>query len=126
VAKSSPFKDLANLTSFQAALDDPNHVWEFWAVGLDSSRSAIKLFSRELSHNNPHHLKGGGNLAGSAKQILSFFRIPLVANQTIIHFEKFIDFARARAMRYVRQRNNKGYRRFKLNTCIDSLVYQTN
>src|SRR4028118_1024275 len=29
VAKSSPFKDLANLASFQAALDDPNHVWEF-------------------------------------------------------------------------------------------------
>jgi ribonucleotide reductase alpha subunit len=29
VAKSSPFKDLANLTSFQAALDDPNHVWKF-------------------------------------------------------------------------------------------------
>ena len=29
VAKSSPFKDLANLASFQAALDDPNHVWVF-------------------------------------------------------------------------------------------------
>ncbi len=29
VAKSSPFKDLANLASFQAALDDPKHVWEF-------------------------------------------------------------------------------------------------
>lgn len=29
IAKSSPFKDLANLTSFQAALDDPNHVWKF-------------------------------------------------------------------------------------------------
>ncbi len=29
VAKSSPFKDLSNLASFQAALDDPNHVWTF-------------------------------------------------------------------------------------------------
>ncbi|WP_199321884.1 hypothetical protein [Leptolyngbya sp. FACHB-321] len=29
IAKSSPFKDLANLASFQAALDDPNHVWTF-------------------------------------------------------------------------------------------------
>ena len=29
VAKSSPFKDLGNLASFQAALDDPNHVWTF-------------------------------------------------------------------------------------------------
>jgi hypothetical protein len=29
MAKSSPFKDLANLASFQAALDDPNHVWKF-------------------------------------------------------------------------------------------------
>ena len=29
IAKSSPFKDLANLTSFRAALNDPNHVWEF-------------------------------------------------------------------------------------------------
>lgn len=29
IAKSSPFKDLANLASFQAALDDPNHVWKF-------------------------------------------------------------------------------------------------
>lgn len=29
LAKSSPFKDMANLASFQAALDDPNHVWTF-------------------------------------------------------------------------------------------------
>ncbi|MGB3654711.1 MAG: hypothetical protein WBA41_26385 [Rivularia sp. (in: cyanobacteria)] len=29
IAKSSPFKDLANLTSVRAALNDPNHVWEF-------------------------------------------------------------------------------------------------
>jgi hypothetical protein len=29
MAKSSPFKDLGNLASFQAALDDPNHVWTF-------------------------------------------------------------------------------------------------
>lgn len=29
LAKSSPFKDMANLASFQAALDDPNHVWKF-------------------------------------------------------------------------------------------------
>ena len=29
IAKSSPFKDLANLTSVRAALDDPEHEWEF-------------------------------------------------------------------------------------------------
>lgn len=29
IAKSSPFKDLANLTSVRAALNDPDHVWEF-------------------------------------------------------------------------------------------------
>lgn len=28
VAQSSPFKDLANLAQVQAALADPNHVWE--------------------------------------------------------------------------------------------------
>ena len=28
VAKSSPFKDLADLTTVKAALDDPEHVWE--------------------------------------------------------------------------------------------------
>jgi len=29
IAKSCPFKELANLASVQAALDDPNHVWAF-------------------------------------------------------------------------------------------------
>ena len=29
IAKSSPFKDLADLTSVRAALDDPEHEWEF-------------------------------------------------------------------------------------------------
>lgn len=29
IAKSSPFKDLANLNSVRASLNDPNHVWEF-------------------------------------------------------------------------------------------------
>jgi len=29
IAKSSPFKDLANLASVRAALDDPNHEWKF-------------------------------------------------------------------------------------------------
>ncbi len=29
IAKSSPFKDLANLASVKAALDDPNHEWKF-------------------------------------------------------------------------------------------------
>lgn len=29
IAKSSPFKDLANLNNVRAALNDPNHVWEF-------------------------------------------------------------------------------------------------
>lgn len=29
LAKSSPFKELANLASVQAALDDPNHEWTF-------------------------------------------------------------------------------------------------
>lgn len=29
LAKSSPFKDLANLSTVQAALADPNHKWEF-------------------------------------------------------------------------------------------------
>lgn len=29
IAKSSPFKELANLNSVRAALNDPNHVWEF-------------------------------------------------------------------------------------------------
>lgn len=29
LAKSSPFKELANLASVRAALDDPNHEWEF-------------------------------------------------------------------------------------------------
>ena len=29
IAKSSPFKDLANLASVQAALDDPDHEWTF-------------------------------------------------------------------------------------------------
>lgn len=29
IAKSSPFKDLADLTSVRAALDDPDHEWEF-------------------------------------------------------------------------------------------------
>ncbi|AVH71386.1 hypothetical protein [Nostoc sp. 'Lobaria pulmonaria (5183) cyanobiont'] len=29
IAKSSPFKDLANLASVRAALDDPDHEWTF-------------------------------------------------------------------------------------------------
>ncbi|MDZ8240293.1 MAG: hypothetical protein RMZ69_24620 [Nostoc sp. ChiQUE01a] len=29
IAKSSPFKDLANLASVRAALEDPNHEWTF-------------------------------------------------------------------------------------------------
>jgi hypothetical protein len=29
IAKSSPFKDLADLASVRASLNDPNHVWEF-------------------------------------------------------------------------------------------------
>jgi ribonucleotide reductase alpha subunit len=29
IAKSSPFKDLANLASVRSALDDPNHEWTF-------------------------------------------------------------------------------------------------
>lgn len=29
IAKSSPFKELANLTSVRAALDDPDHEWAF-------------------------------------------------------------------------------------------------
>jgi len=29
IAKSSPFKDLADLTSVRAALDNPDHEWEF-------------------------------------------------------------------------------------------------
>ena len=29
IAKSSPFKDLVNLSSVRAALNDPDHVWEF-------------------------------------------------------------------------------------------------
>jgi hypothetical protein len=29
IAKSSPFKGLADLTSVRAALDDPDHQWEF-------------------------------------------------------------------------------------------------
>ncbi|MBE9126107.1 MULTISPECIES: hypothetical protein [unclassified Coleofasciculus] len=29
LAKSSPFKELANLASVRAALDDPNHEWQF-------------------------------------------------------------------------------------------------
>jgi septal ring factor EnvC (AmiA/AmiB activator) len=29
LAKSSPFKELANLNQVRAALDDPNHEWEF-------------------------------------------------------------------------------------------------
>jgi hypothetical protein len=29
IAKSSPFKDLANLASVRTALDDPNHEWIF-------------------------------------------------------------------------------------------------
>ncbi|TBR57773.1 hypothetical protein B4U84_17540 [Westiellopsis prolifica IICB1] len=29
IAKSSPFQDLANLTSVRAALNDPNHEWQF-------------------------------------------------------------------------------------------------
>jgi hypothetical protein len=29
LAKSSPFKDLADLASVKAALDDPNHEWSF-------------------------------------------------------------------------------------------------
>lgn len=29
IAKSSPFKDIANLTSVRAALDDPNYEWTF-------------------------------------------------------------------------------------------------
>lgn len=29
IAKSSPFKELANLASVSAALNDPNHEWEF-------------------------------------------------------------------------------------------------
>lgn len=28
LAKSNPFKDLANLSTVKAALDDPDHVWE--------------------------------------------------------------------------------------------------
>lgn len=29
IAKSSPFKDLANLNNVRAALNNPEHVWEF-------------------------------------------------------------------------------------------------
>ncbi len=29
IAKSSPFKDLANLNAVRASLNDPDHVWEF-------------------------------------------------------------------------------------------------
>ncbi|AFY32393.1 hypothetical protein [Calothrix sp. PCC 7507] len=29
IAKSSPFKELANLATVRAALDDPNHEWTF-------------------------------------------------------------------------------------------------
>ncbi len=29
IAKSSPFKELANLNTVRAALDDPNHEWTF-------------------------------------------------------------------------------------------------
>jgi hypothetical protein len=29
LAKSSPFKDLVHLSNVRAALDDPNHEWEF-------------------------------------------------------------------------------------------------
>ncbi|MEP0809538.1 hypothetical protein [Coleofasciculus sp. FACHB-SPT9] len=29
IAKSSPFKDIANLASVKAALNDPNHEWSF-------------------------------------------------------------------------------------------------
>lgn len=29
LAKSSPFQELANLTSIQAALEDPDHEWQF-------------------------------------------------------------------------------------------------
>ncbi|WP_235018513.1 hypothetical protein [Tolypothrix sp. NIES-4075] len=29
IAKSSPFRELANLTSVRAALDDPDHKWTF-------------------------------------------------------------------------------------------------
>ena len=29
IAKSSPFKELANLASVRAALDDPDHEWTF-------------------------------------------------------------------------------------------------
>ncbi len=29
LAKSSPFKDLADLASVRAALDDPDHEWTF-------------------------------------------------------------------------------------------------
>lgn len=29
IAKSSPFKDLANLASVRSALDDPDHEWKF-------------------------------------------------------------------------------------------------
>ncbi|WP_414618768.1 hypothetical protein [Calothrix sp. CCY 0018] len=29
IAKSSPFKDLANLSNVRAALNNPEHVWEF-------------------------------------------------------------------------------------------------
>ena len=29
IAKSSPFSELANLTSVRAALNNPDHVWEF-------------------------------------------------------------------------------------------------
>ncbi|MEM9925434.1 MAG: hypothetical protein AAF915_17050 [Cyanobacteria bacterium P01_D01_bin.50] len=29
IAKSSPFKEFANLNNVRAALNDPNHVWEF-------------------------------------------------------------------------------------------------
>ncbi len=29
LAKSSPFKDLADLSTVKAALDDPDHVWKF-------------------------------------------------------------------------------------------------
>ncbi len=28
LAKSSPFKELADLSTVKAALDDPDHVWE--------------------------------------------------------------------------------------------------
>lgn len=52
LAKSSPFKDLADLASVRAALDDPDHEWTFWSATVRALLYRLALMSNTLATNS--------------------------------------------------------------------------